>query len=173
MAVPGTVLAHELGHFVAAWWFGFDQLQLHAQRVSYRAAEATPTALAVVAAAGPVVTAALVGLATIARRWPEAVAVALVAPQRCFASVLYLATFWAGEPWAVPSDEARLAALTGTSTAMWAASGAAVLAAGLMVGVWQIRRLPRESRGHAAAGLTAGCAVGWATQLVVVRWLLP
>jgi hypothetical protein len=173
VAVPGTVWAHELGHFVAAWGFGFEQVQLHAQRVSYRAPEATPTALAVVAAAGPAVTAVLVGLAAIARRWPEAVAVAVVAPQRCFASVIYLASCWAGEPWAVPSDEGRLAALTGTSIAMWAAASAAVLAGGLLVGISQIGRLPHESCGRAAAGLSAGCAVGWATQLVVLRWLLP
>jgi hypothetical protein len=173
VAVPGTVLAHELGHLVAAWLYGFEQVQLHAQRVSYWAHEVTPSALAVVAAAGPAVTAALVGLAPIALRWPEAVAVAVVAPQRCFASVIYLATSWAGEPWVVPSDEARLATLSGTSTAMWAAISAGVLAGGLIIGVRQIGRLPRESWGSAAAGLTAGCAVGWAIQLVVVRWLLP
>jgi hypothetical protein len=162
-----------LGHLVAACWFGFDQVQLHAQRVSYQSYGATPTALAVVTAAGPAVTAVLVGLAAIARRWPEAVAVMVVAPQRCFASVIYLATSWTGEPWAVPSDESRLAALTGASTTMWAAASVAVLACGLMVGGRQIGRLPRESWGRAAIGLTIGCAVGWATQLVVVRWLLP
>lgn len=149
-------------------------MRLHASHVSYRATDASPATLALVAAAGPCATALLVAVGAVARRWAAvAAAVGFVAPQRCFASVLYLASCWAGNPWVVPSDEARLAELSGTPTAVWAGASAVVLAGGIAVGVSVVRRLPHATRGPAITGLSVGCACGWLLHSLVGRWLLP
>ncbi len=166
IAAPLTILTHELGHFLTGLAFKHPGLALHYGSVTSDAAKAGYPAwqLAIVAAAGPLVTSATVVLccylATRYRPHPLVVATGLFAPLKFSVGLVYIYYWLSGVRNSSPNfDEFTVAKHAGISPFIPILIGVAILIGGW---TWLIRRIPTGTRSSALAGAIVGAAVGLA-----------
>jgi len=166
VAGPLTILAHELGHFLAGLAFNHPQVVLHYASVTSDAVRAgyPPWQLATVAAAGPVVTVATVllccYLATRYRPHPLIVTGGLIAPIKFSVGLIFIYYWLTGVRNSSPNfDEFNVAKHAGISSFIPILIGVAVLVGGW---VWLVRSIPKGERIPALATSIVGGAVGLA-----------
>lgn len=178
IAVPFTILAHELGHFLTGIALGHPDVTLHFASVSSGATDAGAPAweLGLVAAAGPLVSLAMAGVCTwMAHRhrpYPLVVAAGFVAPVKFVIGVVFLMSRLRGAEGGSPNfDEFNAAVHFGISPVWTSLAGALVLVAAWVL---LIRSLPPGRRGLPLVGLTVGTGAGiFLYAGLVGPWLLP
>ena len=178
IAVPLGVLAHELGHFVAYWAFGFQGVALH-YASSTHTVERTLWQLIYsgkVEAAAALLPLWKVGLATTAgilctyvvtigccvfaaRKSPHPLVIALgiFAPVRFLSGLPTIAAILSGKRVSTGTDEAHLAVLTGIPLLLLNFAGLLVL---VLAWIWLLRRIPKDHRWLSVGSLISGLALG-------------
>lgn len=176
---PVTIVLHESGHLLAAYAVGFPSPTLHFSSVDPGPSVALPpSAMGLVALAGPIVSAllALLGCVLMARvgPLPWAAALAVCAASRFVVSVPYtlgsLVVRALGKQLAPPVfDEYQAGTALGVS-----GDGLLAISALLLAGVlwWVGRQLPRNTTRLAWVGLLGGTAFGWAVWMLGLGPLL-
>ena len=166
VAAPLTILTHELGHFLAGLAFNHPRVVLHYMAVSSDAAEAgyPRWQLAVVAAAGPLVTVATVllccYLAARYRPHPLIVAVGLFAPLKFSVGLVFIYYWLSGVRNSSPNfDEFNVAKHAGIPPLLPILIGVAVLVGGWF---WLVRSIPKGERLLAVTSTIVGAVVGLA-----------
>jgi hypothetical protein len=122
LAVPATVLLHELAHFAAAIALGFHDPRFHPMGIDFVAGDYPTGHRVAVTAAGFLTTAILTLTAAgvaLRRPGPIPVAVCLAAPLRALAWLPIAGAILRGEAGIVGGDEANLARLTGLPLALF------------------------------------------------------
>lgn len=166
IAAPLTILTHELGHFLTGLAFNHPGVVLHYGSVTSDAAKAGYPAwqLAVVAAAGPLVTCATVVLCCylVARDRPHplVVAVGLFAPLKFSVGLVFIYYWLSGVRNSSPNfDEFTVAKQAGISPFIPIFIGVAFLVGGWL---WLILSIPRGKRIIFLAASIMGAALGLA-----------
>jgi hypothetical protein len=179
VAFPVDVLLHEIGHYVFFLAFAFPattfEVRLLRQGVAAAAAVLPPAQVAIVTAAGLVVTYLIVAAAVyVTRRYgvhPLIVAAGLVAPLRFVSLRFLVVNILAGRPAMARTDEGILIPLTGMPPFIPIATGVIC-----WVGGWVliVRALPAGERWRSLAVMLAGVVVGLPLYVGVIGpWLLP
>lgn len=172
IAAPLTILTHELGHFLAGLAFGHPGVVIHYGSVSSDAAKAgfPPWQLAIVAAAGPLVTCATVILCCylVARYRPHPLvaAVGLFAPLKFSVGLVFIYYWLSGVRNSSPNfDEFNVAKHVGISPFIPILIGVAVL-----VGGWFciVRSIPRGHRISDLAASIVGATIGLAVYATII-----
>jgi len=176
VAVPLTILSHELGHFLAGRAFNHPRVVLHYASVSSDAAKAgyPEWQLATVAAAGPLVSIVTVllccYLATRHRPRPLIIALGLFAPVKFSVGLVFIYYWLTGVRNSTPNfDEFNVAKYAGMSPLIPSLIGAVVLVGGWF---WLVRSIPGVERTRALAALIAGMVAGLALYAAFVGPLL-
>ena len=166
VAAPLTILTHELGHFLAGLAFNHPRVVLHYGSVTSDAAKAgcPPWQLAIVAAAGPLVTFATVllccYLAARYRPHPLIVAVGLFAPLKFSVGLVFIYYWLSGVRNSAPNfDEFNVAKQLGISPLIPIIIAVAVLVGGWF---WLVRSISKGQRTLALATSIVGAVVGLA-----------
>jgi hypothetical protein len=173
--VPLSIVAHELGHLSAAFWFGLPDPAIHYSSISHGDVAAQPrSAVGVVGLMGPAVTVilALIACGWIILRGPArwAFALAIAAVSRFVVGVPYtvvnIVIRLTGRQLRPPAfDEHKAGTALGWSGDALLASTAVVL----VVVVFVIgSKLPRGQRLTAWTGLLLGTALGWLVWMKVL-----
>ena len=164
VAVPLTVLLHELGHFIVARSLGFRDVRLHAFATEYTAGNYPETHRFYVAVAGLAVTVILTVLAgTLALRSPRpfSLAICLAAPVRGLVWLPILLLVATGRATVEGGDEMRLARLTRLPLEGFIAFSLLLGLYALGATVVALRQRPRPERLPISLGLFVGMATGW------------
>lgn len=178
IAAPLNILAHELGHFLTGLAFHHPRVVLHYTSVSSDAAGAgyPRWQLAIVAAAGPLVTVAIVllccYLAARYRPHPLIVAMGLFAPLKFSVGLVFLYYWISGVRNSSPNfDEFIVAKQAGISPFFPIFIGVAVLVGGWFL---LVRSIPKSERILALAASIVGAIAGLALYGGLIGpWLLP
>lgn len=172
VAAALTIIAHELGHFFAGLTFKHPGVVLHYASVSSGAEKAGYPSwqLATVAAAGPLVTCAIVilccHLAVRYRPTSLLVAVGMCAPVKFVVGFVFVYYWLSGARNTSPNfDEFNIAKHLDISPFIPILVGAVFLVGGW---VWLIRSVPRVSRIPAVVSSMVGAAGGFALYLGVI-----
>lgn len=164
VAVPVTVLLHELGHFGAAVALGFKEPRLHPFYTEYTQGDYSDSHRLVVTAAGFLVTTLLtVGAGTIALRRPRTflLALCLAAPIRGLVWVPILILVSQGRATIGGGDEVKLARLTGMPLGAVIGFGFFLVLFAIGATVAGLRRREAAERSHTLLGLFLGLIIGW------------
>jgi len=178
IAVPLSVLLHELGHFLAYWIFGFQGVALH-YASSTHTVEKTLWQLIYsgnLEAAAALLPLWKVGLATTAgiltsyvvtigccvfaaRKSPHPLVIALgiFSPVRFLSGIPTIVWILQGKRITAGTDEAHLAVLTGIPLLLLNFAGLLVL---VLAWIWLLRRIPKDHRWISVGSLVLGLAFG-------------
>lgn len=194
VAVPVVTLLHEFGHFLAATLFGFRDVAIHFESVSYfgnqsfwtmimagdrlHAAAVYPLwKIALLEAAGPAMSLAITLLCAIfARKFRQLAVVALVANLRLIAPLAFLAITWLrthlGRSGATRPgmDEFNFWLLTNVPVVVSFVVEFTIAAAGAALAM---RSVPQGRRLWSLAGALSGVCLGVPCYFALGRWLLP
>jgi hypothetical protein len=175
VAVPVTILLHELGHFGAARSLGFRDVRLHAFTTEYTSANYPETHRFYVAVAGLAVTVLLTVVAgTVALRWPRPplLAICLAAPARGLVWIPILVFVAMGRATVDGGDEVRLARLTRLPLEGFVAFSLLLGLYALGATLLALRQRPKPERAPILLGLFVGLVVGWLAYSTIVPRLL-
>lgn len=192
IAVPLSVLLHELGHLVAYLAFGFEGVALHYSSATH-ALERTfwqhvyrgnlsaaalllpPWKVGLATAAGILVTCAVTLLCCLIavkkNPHPLLVALGIFSSLRFISGIPVMLSWFLGKPVRGGTDEAHLAVLTGIPVVFLVFAGLLFL---LVTWTWFIRSIPKNQFLISLPGLVLGIATGWFLYFWLVGpWLLP
>ena len=190
-AAPLGILLHELGHYLVYLAMDVPNLALHYETVTWdsqefwdavgredfaaAAAVAPVWGVALAAAAGPLVTYAMVAACCYGcTRWhpyPVLVAIGYLSPLRILVGLVHGVRVLLGHDPVASYDEVRVAALTGIPVQLLVAFGLLVV---VISGAWLARYLPRGRRRVAVVSMLAGAVAGTGLYLGYVGpWMLP
>lgn len=175
IAVPVTVLLHELGHFLAARWLGFREVRLGAFATEYTAGDYPEMHRFYVAIAGLAVTVLLaVAAGTVALKRPRTffLAVCLAAPARALVWIPILVLVAMGRATVDGGDEVRLARLTRLPLEGFVALSLLLGVYAVGATVMALRQRPKPERSPILLGLFVGLAVGWVAYSALAPRLL-
>lgn len=178
VAVPLTILLHELAHALTGLALGHPDVVLHFASVSSGAEKAGAPLweLGLVAGAGPLVSAGMVFVCwrMVLNGSPEPfwVSVALFAPVKFLIGVAYIvALFTDRDVSGATFDEHTFATAFGLSPLMFVAAGLLVLGSSWY---WFIARIPSASRWWSFASMLLGFVLGAGLYLGFLGpWILP
>jgi hypothetical protein len=174
-AVPIAGPLHELAHLLAYHAAGMPEVVLHFNTVSGASPDHPGWALAAGAAAGPVMTLAIVA-ACIVGVWrlgpkPGLIAMGLVAPFRTFvpASWLVIHTLWG------KANDANFDELNAARAAGWPPQPFMLLEVALVVAAiwWLVRAMPLDQRRMNVAAVAIGGGLGIAVYWTLGPLVLP
>jgi hypothetical protein len=175
VAVPVTVLTHELAHYFAARILGFRDITFHALTVSYATGPYSDRDRLLVTLAGYLASLAmLVGglLWSRSRPVPAALALLVAAPSRGAIWIVALPLMALRRAQIEGGDEFEIARLTGIPLLLVAAFSVAQLIVGLGVALLLTRHRAQSPR-ETGWGLVGGLLSGLALYATIAPRLLP